>query len=1094
MKKLIFAVILSLSVSLQSLTAQDSAGVLHGVIKDSQGGGIPGAAVIPQGTTAGAVADLDGKFSVNVPAGTQSVEVSCLGYDSKTVFLSGRDNITIVLEESMTSLDATVVVGYGTQKKSDLTGALSVVSSKELENRSAMDVGHMLQGVVPGLTVTSDTGRPGAGVDLNIRGVNSINGGSPLVLIDGVEGDLQRINSQDVESISVIKDAAAAAIYGARASYGVILVTTKSGGKSDGKPVLHYSGRAGFTAPTTRTDYETRGYYSVLTCNTFWYPYTGSKYINYNDAQMEELYIRRNDATENPARPWTVITHEGGRDVYNYYANTDWYHELFNDIKPTQSHSISLSGGTDKVQYLFSGGYNMEKGMFKVNPDVYNKFNFRGKVSAKPFKWLTISDNASYFTSKFTYPGQDDIEKNFEHLVIHGLACFPTHNPNGSNIHKLREEVMTYTVFDDYQSILWNENNHNMERKDQFSNMAEIKINPIKQLEISANYTYTYYAAATTHRYTKFQYEEYPGIVEQSSGPDWLSEKNSTSRYHAVNAYATYTDTFADSHNLKVMLGYNYEQKHIKDVTAKGYNLLSDELYDLSLVGGDATGVKQTEVKGGQNEYAIMGFFGRINYDYKGKYLFEIAGRYDGTSRFPKNSRWGFFPSGSAGWKISEEPFFRPAKQVMNLLKIRYSYGQLGNQQVGYYDYIREASVGTQSYLFGGIKPPTASISAPVSGNLTWETVSEHNIGLDFGMLNNRLTFTGEAYIRDTKDMLTKGMTLPAVYGASEPEMNCANLRTQGYELTLSWRDQFNIAGHPFEYNASVNFYDYLSFVTKYDNPTKLLSDYYEGMVFGQIWGYQVDGFFKTDQEADEYRKVVDQSYVNQRIAKSFGEYARTRAGDLKYIDRDGNGKIDRGSNTVDNPGDRYVIGNSSPRFQYGINLGFKFYGFDFSIFFQGVGKQEWYPCGDCRAFWGPFARAYENFVPKNFLDDCWSESNPDAYFPRPRSYAAYGNTGTDEWAELSTPNNKYLQNVAYCRLKNLVIGYTLPDKVLSKIKLQQIRVYFTGENLAYICPGLHSQYIDPERAAATASEGNGGKMYIYPWQKSFMFGVDITF
>ena len=448
MKKLAFAVIFSLLLTGLSLSAQDSGTVLHGTVKDNQGLGIPGAVVVPQGANSGAVADKDGNFSIPIPAGTKNIEVSCLGYVSKVVALTGADNIVVSLEDDAMSIDATVVVGYGTQKKSDLTGALSVVTSKELENRSAMDVGHMLQGTVPGLTVTSSSGRPGQSVDVNIRGVNSINGGSPLVLIDGIEGDLQRVNAQDVESISVIKDAAAAAIYGARASYGVILVTTKQGNKGDGKPVIHYSGRAGFTAPTTRTDYETRGYYSVLMCNTFWYPWAGQNYINYSDAQMEELWARRNDVTENPARPWTVITNEGGQDVYNYYANTDWWHELFNDIKPTQSHSISLSGGTDKVQYMVSGGYNREEGMFKVNPDSYDKFNFRGKISMQPAKWLNISDNASYFSSKYNYPGQDDVQKNFEHVVVHGLACFPTHNPDGTNIHKLRKEICTYTVFE----------------------------------------------------------------------------------------------------------------------------------------------------------------------------------------------------------------------------------------------------------------------------------------------------------------------------------------------------------------------------------------------------------------------------------------------------------------------------------------------------------------------------------------------------------------------------------------------------------------------------------------------------------------------
>ena len=488
------------------------------------------------------------------------------------------------------------------------------------------------------------------------------------------------------------------------------------------------------------------------------------------------------------------------------------------------------------------------------------------------------------------------------------------------------------------------------------------------------------------------------------------------------------------------------------------------------------------ETDGAQNEYATLGFFGRINYDYMGKYLLEISGRYDGTSRFPRGQRWGFFPSASAGWRISEENFFEPVKDWWNNLKVRYSYGSLGNQQVGYYDYIREIGLSTQTYLFGGSKPLTASIGNPVSSTFTWETVNQHNLGVDMGFLNNRLSFTGEAYIRDTKNMLTTGDALPATYGASSPKTNNADLRTQGYELSVSWKDMFMLAGKPFDYNVSVHFNDYITTITKFNNPDKSFAkSYYEGMRYGEIWGYTVDGYFLSDEEAANY--PVDQTIVNNIIQASAGAEKGLRAGDLKYVDLNGNNKIDVGDNTVDNPGDRRIIGNRQPRYQYGANFGFNWYGFDFSVFFQGVGKMDWYPAPGTRAFWGPYDRPYMTFIPKDFHTLVWSEENPDAYFPRPRGYIAMNNSRS-----LGATNTKYLQNIGYCRLKNLTIGYSLPKTWMQKANIDGIRVYFSGENLHYWAPGLHSDYIDPEMAQL------GNELRVYPWQKTFMFGVDITF
>lgn len=1074
---------------------------VSGTVSDSNGQAVIGAAVLSGDGKIATVTDGDGKFSFTMGSQPVTVEVSCLGYKTETVTIKQAQlNLEITLQEDSEFIDATIVVGYGTTKKSSLTGAISVVNSKELENRSSLDVGHMLQGMVPGLNVTSATGRPGQAVDINIRGWNSINGGEPLVLVDGVEGDLQKVSASDIESISVIKDAASAAIYGARASFGVILVTTKTGkGSEEGKPVISYSGRWGWTSPTTSTDYETRGYDNVSINNMFFKSYSGTPYANYSEEGMAELLARRDDVTENPERPWTVVSMKDGKEVYNYYANTDWYHYLYNDNKPTQSHSLTISGNSKNVNYLLSGNYNQEQGMFRENPDIYRKFTMRAKIGVDITKWLSVSNNTSFFTSSYAYPGVSGANSTFSSMHVHALASYPVTNPDGTGIYST--QYNGYNVMDGVVLAVQNPNFKNEDKVNNFSNTVEVSIHPIKQLDFRANYTYQVQNNQNMNRSVNCVYSKTPGVTATlSSGnfEDKLSESANNNSYQSFNAYGTYTDTYANAHNLKVTLGYNYEARHIKNLGIKGYYLLSETLNDQNLVGTDDEGQRRDETSGGQNEYATAGFFGRINYDYKGKYILELSGRYDGTSRFLRDKRWGFFPSASVGWKISEEDFFAGARKTMDLLKIRYSYGRLGNQQVGYYDFVRTVTLGKQSYLLGGDKPTAATISAPNASDLTWETISSHNVGLDMAFFGNRLTFTGEAYIRDTKDMLTAGIALPAVYGAASPKTNSADLRTRGYEIQIGWRDQFILGNHPFEYNVSASLSDYTSVITRFDNPEKAFSkNYWEGMQYGEIWGYHIEGLFASD--ADAKNRPVDQSIVNTIINGSAGEEKGLRAGDLIFSDLNGNGKIDKGENTVSNPGDRRIIGNSQPRYQYGINLGIRYFGFDLSIFLQGVGKQDWYPAREASLFWSVYNRPYETLIPTNFLDDCWSEENPNAYFPRPRGYVALG-----EDRELGAVNDRYLQNIAYCRLKNLTFGYTIPAKILDKVKIRNLRVYFTGENLGYICPGLHSKYVDPEQAAASAASNittaNGvstsanSRLRVYPWQKSYMFGIDLSF
>ena len=1078
MKRLILVTLLGLLMCIPQI-AQGQSREVKGTVVDTEGEAVIGAGVVIKGTSTGTITMADGSFSLRVP-GDATLVVSSIGYKSQEVAVNGRSTISIVLEEDQQMLEEAVVVGYGVQKKENLTGAISVVTSKSIGNRSNANLGSILQGTVPGLTVTSASGRPGEGVSLNIRGWNSINsGGAPLVLVDGVVGSLDRVNPNDVESISVLKDASSAAVYGAKAAFGVVLVTTKSGGDNEGQAHVSYSGRLGFSSPTTSTDWETRGYYSVYVPNLFMKAFSGKQQILYNDDDMEELWARRDDVVENPARPWVVFD----QNQYKYYANTDWWHYFFNDVKPTQNHNISFRGGTKSVKYFLSANYNQEQGIFRQNPDIYKKYNLRSRIAFDVTPWMNISNNTAYYSSKYTYPGLSDMDDTFYKCTAGFFSFLTPQTPDGYYLYQTNSGGGGQSILGN----LANENFVNWNRTSNFTNTAEVTLKPFKPLEIKGNYTYSYNTYSSLHRSVNGEFaSKTPGkteILTTGDNEDQLTEGVQTIDMHSVNVYATYTNTFGGAHNVKAMAGGQYESYYHKKLTATGYDLMSVELNDQNLVSADEDGNKRTSTGGGQSEYALMGFFSRLNYDYNGKYLLELSGRYDGTSRFPRGQRFGFFPSGSLGWRVSEEPFFAPLKSWMNDLKLRFSYGSLGNQQVGYYDYIRSVTLGTQSYLFGGDKSGTATFGNPVASNLTWETVQQKNVGVDMAFLDNKITFTGEAYVRDTKNMLTTGKALPATYGASAPKTNNADLRTMGYELALSYRNRFLLLGQPFDYNVTATFNDFIGYITKFDNPTKSLSTYYEGMRYGEIWGYTTDGYFLSDEEAANY--PVDQSPVCSIIYSSNGGDLGLKAGDLKYVDLDGDGVIGQGANTVDKPGDRKVIGNSQPRYQYGATFGFSWAGVDFSMFFQGIGRQDWYPSTDARYFWGPYARPFSSWIQKDFLDRCWSEDNPNAYFPRPRAYVA----GVGANRELTTVNDRYLQNLGYCRLKNLTVGYTLPEKVTKKVSIESVRVYFSGENLAYIAPGFHCDYMDPEAAAKTT-----GKLPIYPWQKTFMFGIDINF
>ncbi len=1079
-----------LAVLLTGLPMWAASRQVTGTVTDTQGEPLVGASILLQGSRTGCMADIDGKFSLQVPDGAATLKVALIGYRTETVKVAANQStVNIKMTEDSQTLEETVVVGYGTQKKVNLTGAVAAIEGKSLESRPVNNVSSMLQGSVAGLNVTTSSGKPGSTADLNIRGTTSINGASPLVLIDGAVGDINSVDPNDVAQISVIKDASAAAIYGARAAFGVILVTTKQGSENDGKATVRYNGRFGWVSPTTDTDYETRGYWHLKVMDDFSQQSSGAPYFSatyWNDNDWAELLLRVNDKTENPERPWAVEDVVNGKKVYKYYANTDWWHECFNDDRFATQHNVSLSGGNKTVRYFVSGGLKHEDGLAKLNTDMFNSYNLRSKLDFTINKWATFENNTSIYGSKYTYQGDGTMENTVAYANQGGISVFPTHNPDGSYIYE--NDYSSYKPTNGRYIVMAQGQHPGSNEKTDVMTMSRLNINPIKQLTLTGDFTYRFLQNRNMTRSNNIWFRVRPDQdlkpYTSGMGADDLQEVVQTYHYYSANALATYKDTFADKHNLNVVAGYNWEKRTYKNLKAYVMNLEQPGLNDVGL----ATSLDGAKIEGGQNEYSIMGIFGRINYDYMGKYLVELSGRYDGTSRFAKGHRWGFFPSGSIGWRFSEEKFFEPLQPVWSNGKIRFSYGSLGNQNVSsYYTFVRTVSIGTytgdNAYLFDSSGyTKYASISKPIASDMTWEKANQWDLGFDLGFFNNRLNATVDLYIRDTKGMLTDGMDLPAVYGAGLPQMNAADLRTKGYELSLEWNDAFNLWGRKFTYSIGGNISDYRSKITKFNNEKNILTSYYEGQEFGEIWGYRIGGIFQTNEEAQEYAKNVDLAFVTKRIVGGW------QAGDLKYLDLNGDGKINDGENTTDNPGDQVKLGNSLARLQYGFRASVSYAGVDIAAIFQGTGNHHYYPFYGLGQFWGPYSAYYQvSFLPDDFKDSYWTPDNPDAYFPRPSIYSAKSGT-------LSFVNDRYLQNMRYLRFKNLTVGYTLPKKLTQKATIDKLRFYFTVENLAYWSPTKkHMKYIDPE-GIFQRTNSDFWNMAFYPWPKTFMFGIDLQF
>ena len=1046
---------------------------IKGNVSDAKGEPIVGATISEKGGTGGTITDINGDFTLDL-APDNAITISYVGFKPQT--LKPTDGIHVTLDEQAKGLDEVVVIGYGTKKKANLIGAVSTVGAEELKDRPVTNLGQMLQGQVPNLNISFNTGTPGEAATLNIRGKTSItNSGAPLVLIDGVEGSIDRINPNDIESVSVLKDAASAAIYGARAGFGVVLITTKN--NKDGQAHITYNGRFSFSAPTTKTDFMTVGYDVARLVDEFNTATTGSSYSELNADDYKMLEERRYDMTENPARPWAVVSQNDG--LYHYYGNFDWYNYIFNFSQPTWNHNLSVNGGTEKINYMISGGMNDHDGLYALSTDKYSTRTLMAKFNAEVTPWLKVFSTASLFKSKYKQAGYDyEDGGNVANLAFHAMPWIVPVNPDGTNVYILPNS--NNKPADGFAAMLRTGNGFTQVGKTEQTYAIGAVLKLMEGLEFTGKITYRNYAKEKLARSASFVYARKPGQELTANGWPFnnrLKDGRDTYENYVYDFYANFHRTFANVHNVSAVVGTNYERGHYKFVEPSGRDLTSEVLNDLSLSTGDKS------VKSSQNEFALMGYFARLSYDYAGKYLVEANMRYDGTSRFPRNHRWGFFPSLALGWRISEEAFFEPVRPTISNLKLRASIGSLGNQITDnsakfnnntFYPYMRLITLKPTTnlnYIFDNAQAVYASLGAPTSGSLTWETIVTQNAGLDVGLFNNRLSLVLDVYSRTTKDMLAAARALPAVYGYNAPYENNGELRTNGFELVVGWNDKFNLAGKPFYYGVNLTLADSKTKITKFKgNESKVLGQDYEGMEWGEIWGYRIKGIYQSDQEAID--RGVDQSFLGTRFTD--------KAGDLIFDDVDGSTKIDQGKGTLEDHGDLVRIGNAMPRYNYGITVNMAWMGFDFSMFWQGIGKQNVYPGGNNMLFWGPYARAYSSFIPEDFPNKVWSENNRNAYFPRPvadlaRSFA------------MSRPNDRYLQNLAYCRLKNLTVGYTLPKTLTKKVYLEKVRLYFSGENL-FITSKLKSDYIDPEQMM---HDTNGR---VYPFSKTFSFGLDVSF
>lgn len=1040
---------------------------LRGQVTNAKKEPLQGVSITVKGSSAGTSTDAEGRFQLTVPDGNAELVFSSVGYQAKTIKVGNQTSFAIVLDEAVADLKDVVVVGYGTQKKVNLTGAVEQIGSEYFDQRSLPNATRALQGAIPNLNIKMTDGKPTRTSSFNVRGATSIGaGGSSLILIDGVPGDPNTLNPNDIASVSVLKDAASAAIYGARGSFGVVLITTKNPKKD--KVQVTYNGSHSFYSRTTTPDLVTDGYTwakNFAEQYAGWYDYL-SYAPNINGILLfsPEYLTRLKAKHDNPSLPDYGI--EPGTGRYEYYSSTDWFKELYNDGNSGFEHSLSLSGGSDKMNYSVSGRYYAQEGIFRYNNDDFKRYNLRIKGGLLVTDWLKLNSITEFSSYKYFYPfvaGETDI---WRRITQGSFPVAPMLNPDG-----------TYTV-SGYSAVgaMQTKASNTYTKQNYVRNTVGFDAAVIKnKLSLKGDFSYMITTSNETRKQNPVSYSIIPNQFITTT-TNRLAQYSQTTNYYVGNIYADYRQRFGN-HNVGILAGWNLENEETKSLYADRDGVLTPDGLDFNL----ATGTNFS-LTGGGNNWSTVGLFYRVNYNFKEKYLLEFNGRYDGSSKFPASQQYGFFPSASAGWVVSKEKFMKGTNKWLDNLKFRASYGTLGNGNIAPYTYLQTIGSSRASVIINGAFPNYIQRPSVVSNSLTWEKATTTNFGADIDVLDRRLSLSFDKYSRKTTDMITAGPTLPAVFGASVPRGNNAELITKGWELSLSWHDKIGTT-KPLSYSFRFTVADNISKITKFYNPTKSLSDYYEGQTIGEVWGFTTEGLFASQ---DEITKHADQSFIVVSNSN------KLLPGDLKFADLNKDGKINLGKSTLDDPGDLSVIGNTSIRYPYSFTGNVDWNNFSLSFFFQGIGKRDWYPSAEATLFWGQNNRPY-NFLPA-FTLNRYTDDNPDvnAYFPRGRGYTALSGT-----RELINKQTRYMQDASYIRLKNLTIGYTMPNSIIKRWRLSELSFYISGENLWTYSPMYKiTKNFDPEVIEGSDPEtttGNGDGN-LYPMQKAITIGIRISF
>jgi TonB-linked SusC/RagA family outer membrane protein len=1037
---------------------------VSGTVVDAGDQPVIGASVVVKGAATGDVTDINGKFSFNAPSNA-TLRISYIGYLTQEVAVNGKNSIKVILAEDAKALEEIVVVGFGTQKKVNLTGAVGTVTTRDLEERPVQNVTQALQGTVAGLNISTQGigGTLNAGRSVNVRGIGTIGSGSsgdPLILVDGMEGSLDALNPQDIESISVLKDAAASSIYGSRAPFGVVLVTTKKG--REGRTQINYNNSFRYSKPVMVPDmmdsYQFFNYWNDAFTNG-----GGSPKWSQEMLQLSKDYI------DGKLNPNDVVKQrsDGKWDYDNTYGNIDWMQQYYREVAPSQEHNVSINGGNENWKFYFSANLLDQEGLMRYGTDTYNRYTVTGKISGKVTDYLTMD-----YTSRFVrtdYQRATSMTDGFyDHIMRRARPNRPVTDPNGY-----------YMADVNYVNALLN-GGRRSEQQDNTTQQLRLTLTPVKnwniigEMNYRTNNNFTHEVGLKTYAYYADGLRTYLSSTTSPTS-DYVYEYALKGDFFNPNVYTEYTKEIG-KHNFKFMGGYQAELYKYRDMDMTRNDLISTSVPVIN----KTTNAKAT-INGQYQHWATEGFFGRINYDFAGKYLAEVNLRYDGTSRFREEKQWNLFPSFSLGWNIANEEFFEPLKNTFEVLKLRGSYGMLGNQNTtGWYPTYQTIPTGTANgtWLVGGAQPNTASAPALISSNLTWETIRTYNVALDFGLLNNRLTGSFDAFNRFTDNMVGPAPTLPVTLGTAVPRTNNTNLKTYGFELSIGWRDRIG----EFSYGAKLNLSDSQTKILKYPNETGsigtdgsgLVASYLQGYLTGEIWGYETIGIAKSKEEMDAHLATLPNG--GQTALGSKWE-----AGDIMYKDLNGDQKISGGSNTTNDPGDRKVIGNATPRFATGIDLDASYKGFDVRAFFQGILKRDYFPSG--MVFWGTTSSGeWWSTCLVDHLDyyrgsaDHVLGQNLDSYYPRP----VFGNKNQQ-------PQTKYLQNAAYMRLKNLQLGYTLPSELTKKAMIQKLRVFVSGENLLTFTK--LTKTLDPESVGIGRQGGT-----VYPLSTVYSFGLSVNF